>query len=965
MLSIWKLAPGRGAYYERSVAAGIDDYYAGKGESPGVWIGTAAIELELGGVVGDGELGRLLSGRHPITAAVVRRHPPKRQITLERIDPASGERRLEQKTLAPVAGYDLVFSTPKSVSLLHALGGPDVRHAVGQAHLAAWQTALAYLESEACVTRRGRNGVARDYGSGFVSAAYQHRTSRAQDPHLHTHVIVANMARSPDGVWRALDGQTLLKTYRRAAGYLYEAQLRFELTQTLGLKWRDPKEMAEIAGIPQEVLRAFSQRRAQVLDYLELHGTSGFYAARVATIRTRDRKQAIDLPRLVEEWRRRADELGFGRSELERLLNRNAYRELDERGFREVATRLLGPEGLTEKRTSFSDAETVIAWAEAHNDGAPVEHVLRFARRFIAMDQVVPLGSAAPPGRPTVFSTSELLRQERATLALVERGVEAGAPTVSAATVERVARERAATLGREQVTMLHAVTSSLDRVACVVGRAGSGKTTGLVAVAEAFKREGFPVIGAAPSGVAAELLANETGIPTGTLHRLVAEAGRRGGLPRRCVLLVDEAGMADTRTLARTLRCVERSGGKAVLIGDPAQLPAVGAGGLFAAIVDRYGAVELTENRRQNSVLERRALAALRAGHSRSYLTHAAKLGRLVVTDDHIEAKARLVADWWQSARADPRGSIMVAYRRCDVVDLNAVARALMDGDAQLGRERLPLQSGLELAAGDRVVCSRNHRGLQVTNGTRGTVAAIDPAERAITFDTDDGRRLSLPSTYLDGGHIGYAYALTGHKTQGLTVKRAFVLTVGEGSLKEWGYVALSRAWDETRLYTTTDELEPDTPPAYRPEPADPVDRLAKALTRPAAETLAVDVLATLSGSPSRSDRTQLALEARALATQRRALEKQRTDAARKLHRTKQELDGMGLIRRARRGPGRDQIIEQRTALARLDIEVDRLDRELQAFRERARRAAFPPGHARRRKTLARAHNLERGLGPE
>src|SRR6266498_4648870 len=137
MLSVSKLSPGQEAYYERSVAAGIDDYYAGRGESPGVWVGRGAVELELDGVVGDGELGRLISGHHPLTSAELRSHPPKKQIMVERIDPATGERRLEQKTLAPVAGYDLVFSPPKSVSLLHALASEEVRHAVDQAHLAA------------------------------------------------------------------------------------------------------------------------------------------------------------------------------------------------------------------------------------------------------------------------------------------------------------------------------------------------------------------------------------------------------------------------------------------------------------------------------------------------------------------------------------------------------------------------------------------------------------------------------------------------------------------------------------------------------------------------------------------------------------------------------------------------------------------------------------------------------------
>jgi len=198
MLSVSKLSPGQEAYYERSVAAGIDDYYAGRGESPGVWVGRGATELELEGVVEDGQLGRLIAGQHPLTSAQLRSHPPKKQTTVERIDPSTGEPYLEEKTLSPVAGYDLVFSPPKSVSLLHALGDERVHHAVNQAHLAAWQAALSYLEEQACVTRRGKNGVIRERGVGFVAAAYQHRTSRAPDLHLHTHVIVANMTRSPD-----------------------------------------------------------------------------------------------------------------------------------------------------------------------------------------------------------------------------------------------------------------------------------------------------------------------------------------------------------------------------------------------------------------------------------------------------------------------------------------------------------------------------------------------------------------------------------------------------------------------------------------------------------------------------------------------------------------------------------------------------------------------------------------------
>src|SRR5262249_18702378 len=161
-------------------------------------------------------------------------------------------------------------------------------------------------------------GVEREHAEGFVAAAYQHRTSRAEDPQLHTHVIVANMARTPsDRKWRALDGEALLKTYRLAGGYPYQAQLRHELPAQLGVAWRDPvKGLAEISGVPAGVLREFSRRRLQVEHHMEAEATSGYYAARVAALATRDRKTEIDMPRAIEEWTARAAEHGLGEREL-------------------------------------------------------------------------------------------------------------------------------------------------------------------------------------------------------------------------------------------------------------------------------------------------------------------------------------------------------------------------------------------------------------------------------------------------------------------------------------------------------------------------------------------------------------------------------------------------------------------------------------------------------------------------
>ena len=930
MLSVAKLTPGQEGYYERSVADGLDDYYAGRGESPGVWVGRGARELELEGVVREGELGRLIRGKHPHTGKQLRRHYRARRITVERIDPFTGDRMLEVQKLAPVAGFDLVFSPPKSVSLLHALGGEEPRRAVQEAHLSAWQAALAYLEDEACVTRRGRNGVQREHAGGFVAAAYQHRTSRAQDPHLHTHVIVANMAQSPsDGKWRALDAEPILKGYRLAAGYLYQTHLRAELTRTLGVEWEQPRKgMAELRHVPRAVIRAFSTRRVQVEEALAGKDGGGFYAAQLAAVETREHKQHVDLVALREDWGARAAEHGLGRRELEALFGRAHQHQPSRDGLLRMAERLLGPEGLTKQRTAFSGPEIVMAWAEAHSAGASAERVRTLASRLVAVDGVERVGERPSPGRPARYSTVDLLSLERAALAVVERGRDADAPSISPERLQEIERVDRIVLSAEQERMVREVATSPNRVVCVVGLAGAGKTTATHAVAQVFAHERIEVVGAAPSGVAAEKLQDETGIPSATLHRLLDQARREGCLPHGSVLVIDEAAMAETRILAPVLGLVEQAQGKAILIGDPQQLPAVGAGGLFAGIVEREGAVVLSENRRQRDELERDALARVRAGVGRDYLAYAELRERLVVSESPVTTRARLLADWWTHARDDLPGNVMLALRRRDVQDLNQLARQLIDTDGRLGSERLTV-ADRDFAAGDRIVCLRNNTVLGVKNGTTGTVERVDQEQRTLTVSTDRGPTVELNRRYLESGNIRHAYALTGHAAQGLTVERAFVLGAGEARLQEWAYVALSRARTQTRLYVTGVPREHESD-FHVLDDRDPLTRFGRALEESAIELLAVDQRPLPSGPRHQTrpeiQRTPLTPEARLhlrlLEQKHRAQAKTRDIAGRKLEAAERDLDRCNPLRRGRRNQLRAEIDLQRHALERAETRL-------------------------------------------
>lgn len=927
----------------------MDDYYAGRGESPGLWAGGGAAVLGLAGVVEDGGLGTLLRGVDPASDAVLRAPVRERTITVRALDLKSGEWREEPKRLAPVSGYDLVFSCPKSVSMLHALTEDErVRREVSEAHEASWQAALSYLECEACVVRRGKGGAVREHGEGFVAAASRHRTSRAQDPHLHTHVIVANMARAADGEWRALDGEAILRTYRLAAGYLYEAQLRHELTRRLGLEWTEPvKGMAELARVPEQAVRAFSTRRRSLVEHMETLGTEGFAAARVAALATRETKKQVDLPELREQWLARAAEHGLGRRELWRLVHERLRSQVPAVEREELASAVLA---LTATQTAFSMPELVRAVAGSLREGAPVEQVLDAAEALSGLPGLELLEPGEVPGRPARFTTSELLQVEREALALALAGQDVAAPGPERRQLARLLMQSGAELSGEQRMLVHQASTRPDRVVCVVGAAGAGKTTALRLLADAFREAQVPVLGAAPSGRAADELAAGSGIAARTMHRLLLDAGCEDGLPRGCVVVVDEAGMAETRVLAPLLELVDQVEGKAILVGDPQQLPPVGAGGLFPALCERLGAISLAENRRQRDLWERRALERLRDGEPESYLAHAARRGRLHVDDDATVAKQRLLEDWWQFAKHDLAGTVMLAYRHADVRELNHAARTLLTRAAQLGPDALEA-GGREFRVGDRVVCRRNDERLGVRNGTRATVVALTGDE--LTLRTDSGALRCLDERYA-AEHLEHGYALTGHAAQGSTVERAFVLLHDQGALQEWGYVACTRAREETRLYLTTEPVDSDAH-GREPDRPGPPARVAQALTTSACEPLALE---------------QARATAQARALERQQLEQARTRAARRLTQAERTLDQ--LRRRDRRRHGADlrgEIELQRRALRRAEEKLAQLrapptpqpsfvERESPA-RERARQLRLQREALRQARGLARERGLE------
>jgi ATP-dependent exoDNAse (exonuclease V) alpha subunit len=310
-------------------------------------------------------------------------------------------------------------------------------------------------------------------------------------------------------------------------------------------------------------------------------------------------------------------------------------------------------------------------------------------------------------------------------------------------------------------------------------------------------------------------------------------------LPRRAVVVIDEAAMVSTLQLAELVDHAVRREAKLVLVGDHRQLAEIEAGGAFRALARRLPLIELTENRRQTATWERDALALLREGDGRRALQLYEGQGRIERGEDVDEVRRRLVADWW-SAR-DPDEALMIAFRRVDVADLNGRARALMRASGRLGPAELELPSGA-FAVGDRVRLRRNDRRLGVANGERAMVVAVDVENGTLALDVG-GRRVALDRAYLEltsdraGASIVHGYAITGHSAQGMTCDRAFVLVTSEAS-REWCYTALSRGRQSNRIYAVAPE---DERLEYAPTRGRRRDVLADAFSRSDAQTLASD----------------------------------------------------------------------------------------------------------------------------
>jgi conjugative relaxase-like TrwC/TraI family protein len=367
VLSIHRIGSERALYYLSDLARELPLPAAPAAPVVGTWAGSAAGPLGLEGPLDPEAFHALLRGRHPRTG-----------------------RRLGSGR-ASAAGLDLTFSAPKSASVLFGLGGEDTARCVVAAHTDAVSGALAYLERRALGTRR-RDGTERSVlpTSGIVAGRFTHGVSRNHDPHLHTHVVMANLVHGSDGRWGASDGRGLA-AHRAALSALYDAHLRHELCRGLGVRWTNLQGRgAEVDGISAALLGEFSSRAADIRRHGHDSGVRSARGARIAWAVTRPAKQpAAPFDVLAAEWGRRADHADRADHVAAVLALRHLPRRssVDEHAFAAVLEPM--PHRGAHRR------DVVQAFATAAPDGAPAPWVEQLTAAWVA-ERTAVVGVAEP-----------------------------------------------------------------------------------------------------------------------------------------------------------------------------------------------------------------------------------------------------------------------------------------------------------------------------------------------------------------------------------------------------------------------------------------------------------------------------------------------------------------------------------------------------------------------------------------
>lgn len=806
----------RGDYYltnagQSGEGTGEGDRAGGSGVANSRWHGSPQLLGQLGLAPGapvqHDELLDLMNGVSPATGEELRRAGP------------DGTR---------VAGIDLTFSAPKSVSALWAVSGPVERERIEHAHRQAVASTVGRIEREVALVRERVDGQIRHVQARSVLAGeFVHASSRltrdqerqgVPDPQLHSHVVMLGAERQ-DGRYAAVDSRALFLAARENGAW-YRAQLAYGLqSQGLAIEGQTGRDERyfEVSGVPQALSERWSARSADIeraaARFRDRYGRDP-RAGELGdlTTGTRGTKSVTPAPDVNAAWRAVGAEHGLTREQAQGLFTGidQALAQNVEGGHRRDLAREL-PDALTRAGATVSEREVrarayelAVGWGRPEQADRVIEELAREGELIALRD-----------GR---WTTRELREREQRVLAVAStRSHERTAPVSETALREarrETGRELRAPLSAEQREALRTITGE-GGVSVLVGQAGTGKGVVLATATDAWQREGYEVIGTAVAGAIAERLGQDAKLEHAyTTDSLLAKVhSEHLTLDSKTVVVMDEAAMADTNRLSSLVETTARSNSKLVLVGDQAQLPAIGAGGMFTAIQDSAPTAQLTEVHRAEQRWEREAWHQIRAGESQQALTQYVQHGQLHLTDTRERAAEQMVKAWASDRQQHPgeRTVMLTDASNAELDRINRQAQEARDHNNELGADRVELPDvPYSIAAGDQVVFTKAifvPGEPRVENGTRGMVVEANSKESALTIQTEGASAREVNVNTAEHPDLRLGYAQHVYKAQGLTVDRAHALIGDWQTDRERAYVAVSRSRERTDIYAAREDL--------------------------------------------------------------------------------------------------------------------------------------------------------------
>lgn len=805
----------------------------------------------------------LAAGRSPRRAYLVAHRGTRGQWLVTRQHLADFIQRREPPAVR--VGFDVTLTTEKSLGVLALLSEPDVGASVLGAIQAGNDWALRWLEHHAA----GRVVGERVEADGWTVASFRHLTSRALDPFPHHHNVVSNSVLLPDGTRRALDARDLY-THAQAASALATAEMRHQLSQQIGVRWRPARKGGwEVAGIGDDVLDEFSTRRNEIDDALrELEEKVGRGAlpseVDAVSVRTRPAKTHTPVADLHDQWRHRARRLGLGAKAIRECHGHAVSDALPDPPV--IFTALAA--GICANSSVFTRDDVITCLtnlAFPGPDGLPQPLVVgaavveSLADDFLASSHALAIGSSDDG----VWTTVEMLAVQRRIVGRYRQGRHQDHGLVSSSTLKAVLADHPH-LTNEQRSLVEAWCCHGHQIDCAIGRAGAGKTTTVSAAVAAWRASGYRVLGASVKGEAARLLEAVADVPSETVAWYLAhDDPERPPFDASTVVVVDEASTLGDRQLDRLLTMAATCGAAVRLIGDPAQHGAVAAGGMFRVLTKQPGTPELVTSHRLADPHDQAAADDLRRGRIESALDHLAAAGHLHVADSELDVYRQMLTRWW-AAHLAGKPHPMVDRRNRTREQLNRLAHLLRRAHGELGSVEVPATHGRTFAVGDRVTSRLPARDLHVPtekasyirNGAVGTIMDATrhprrPSEDTLTIDFDGIGPIKVPRRFFDhhrtttGANeagIDHAYALTSYAVQGLT-RQVSTSRVDPTASRAETYVGITRGVEANHLYITpaTDPLDGEGLPAL-PAPS-ARDALEARLHRSRSELTAWELL--------------------------------------------------------------------------------------------------------------------------